>query len=225
MDKQFDGLGQRKRSLQKAVCAIVLLLVSAQPVFSATKPDGTLEITDGKEQFMSTLASMPYTSSGAGPVLYLLECSACPSSQAFEKDWKGQLDSVEMRRLLIAINPTTANESAYLARTRDINDFYAFMNQTKVAPPIKACNCPDDNKAVQAFNSVINPFGKVLKPIIVKNGWPKGAPAPPQFMWEIKGHVYVGAYSKKNLSRDIEHAPLRQSDSTSKRPAVTRSRA
>jgi hypothetical protein len=199
MVKQLKELVHRARYFREAVCAIVLLLVSFQPAFGATKLDGTLVLSDSKEQFMSTLATMPYTSSGAGPVLYVLGCSACPSSQAFERDWKGQLDGVEMRRILIAFNAATANETAYLARTRDINDFYAFMNHTKVAPPIKACNCPEDNKAIQAFKSVIDPFGKVLKPIMIKNGWPKDAPAFPQFMWETNGRAYVGAYSKNSF--------------------------
>jgi hypothetical protein len=198
MVKQLNGLVHWNRYFPEAVCAIALLLVSFQPAFSATKPDGTLEITAGKEQFMSTLASMPYTSSGTGPALYALECSTCPFSQAFERDWKGQLDGVEMRRILIALDAKTANETAYLVRTRDITDFYAFMNHTKVAPPIKACNCPEDNKAIQAVSSVVGPFGKVLKPIMIKNGWPK-APAPPQFMWETNGRVYAGRYSKNSF--------------------------
>jgi hypothetical protein len=189
----------RSRYFLAAGCALALLLFSAQPAFSATKPDGTLEIIDGKEQFMSTLASMPYTSSGTGPVLYLLECSACPYSQAFEKDWKGKFNGLEMRRILIAMNATTANETAYLARTRDINDFYAFMNHTKVAPAIEVCKCPDDNKAIEAVKSVVQPFGKVLKPIMIKNGWSKDSPAPPQFMWETNGHVYVGRYYKNSF--------------------------
>lgn len=137
MDPQLNGPMFWNRHFQEAVFAIVLLLVSIQPAFSATKPDNAIAITDGKDQFMSTLASMPYTSSGTSPVLYVLECSACPFSQAFEKDWKGRLDGVEMRRLLIAVNAQTAKETAYLARTRDINDFYAFMHQ-----PAGAANIP-----------------------------------------------------------------------------------
>ena len=177
------------------VCVLLLWLVSFQPAFSASTPEGTIEITDGKEHFMSTLASMPYTSSGTGSVLYVLECSSCPSSQAFEKDWKSHLNGVEIRRFLIATNASTANEAAYLARTRDINDFYAFMNHSKVAPKIKACNCPADNVAIRAFNSVMEPLGKVLTPTMKKNGWSK-SPHPPQFIWETNGRVYVSAYSK-----------------------------
>lgn len=184
----------------QATCAILLLLVSVHPAFSATKPDGTIEITNRKEQFMSTLASMPYTSSGAGPILYVLECSTCPSSQAFERDWKGQLDGVEIRRLLIATNTTTANETAYLARTRDINDFYAFMNHKKVAPKIKACNCPQDNVAIRAFNSVAEPLRKVLVPTMEQNGWRKNA-SPPQFIWQTDGRVFVSGYHKASVQQ------------------------
>jgi hypothetical protein len=198
MYKSVTGFIRWNWYFRDAALAIVLLLLSFQPAFSATKPDRTIEITDGKEQFMRTLASMPYTSSGAGPVLYVLECSKCKSSQAFETDWKGQLDGVELRRFLIALNATAANETAYLARTRDINDFYAIMNQTKVAPPIKACNCPDDNKAIQAFNSVEKPLKTVLLPTIMKNGWSNGGP-PPQFMWETNGRVYASGYFKGSV--------------------------
>jgi hypothetical protein len=185
----------RNRYFLAAGCAIALLLVSFQSAFGATKPDGTLEITDGKEQFMSTLSSMPYTKSGAGPILYVLECSAFPPTQAFERDWKGQLDGVEVRRIFVAVNPATANEAGYLARTRNIDDFYAFMNRTKVAPTITS----QDKAGVAAAQSMIQPFGKVLKPIMIKNGWSKDSPAPPQFMWETNGRVYAGSYSKDSF--------------------------
>lgn len=200
MDKRLNGLVHWDRYFREATCAILLLLVSLQPAFSATKPDGTIEITNRKEQFMSTLASMPYTSSGAGPVLYVLECSTCPSSQAFEKDWKGRLDGVEIRRLFIGMNATTANETAYLARTRDINDFYAFMNHTKVAPKIKSCNCPQDNVAIRAFNSVAEPLGKVLVPTMIQNDWRKNA-SPPQFIWQTDGRVFVSGYAKGSFHK------------------------
>jgi hypothetical protein len=149
-------------------------------------------LTDGKEQFMSTLASMPYISSGAGPVLYVVECSAFPQTQAFERDWKGQLDGVEVRRIFVAVSPTTANEVGYLARTRNLDDFYAFLNRTKVAPTITS----QDKAGVTAAQSMIHPYGKVLKPLMIKNGWKKDSPVPPQFMWEASGHVYVSGYSK-----------------------------
>jgi hypothetical protein len=198
MNAQLNGRVLWSRYFLAAALAIVLLQVSFQPAFGATNPANAIVITDGKEQFMSTLASMPYTSSGTGPVLYLLECSTCPFSQAFEKDWKDKLGGVEVRRLLIAINPQTMRETAYLARTRDINDFYAFMNQTKLAPEIKA----DDKKTILAFNSVVEPLKNVLLPTMVKNGWLTTGP-PPQFMWETNGRVYVsGGYSKK-LVQDV----------------------
>lgn len=101
MNEQLNGAASWKRYFGPAAFAIALLVVSFQPAVSATNPVSAIAITDGKEQFMSTLASMPYTSTGTGPVLYVLGCLTCPFTQAFEKDWKGQLGEVEVRRIFI----------------------------------------------------------------------------------------------------------------------------
>lgn len=175
-------------SFRKTAFTFLWLLVSFQPAFGQQA-----EIIKGKEKFMRTLASMPYTSSGAGPVLYVLEFSECPYCQAFERDWKGQLGGVEMRRFFYGVSQRTTNEAAYLAQTRNIDDYYAFMNHTKVAP-----NARNNNIAIDAYNSVIGPLQNVLAPILINNGWPSRNPMSPQFMWETNGRVYVyGGYTKE----------------------------
>lgn len=192
MAKQLNKLTHSNWGLRETALALFSLLVSFQPALGQTQ----IEITEGKEQFMSTLASMPYTSSGTGPALYVLEFSECPYCQAFERDWKGQLGGVEMRRFFYGVSDRTSNETAYLAQTRSIDDFHAFMNRTKVAPEFKK-----NNTAIKAFNSVIGPLSKVLLPIMIKNGWRSRNPVSPQFMWESDGRVYVrGGYTKESAN-------------------------
>lgn len=165
---------------------LVLILL-----FPAPAASGPLEIVDGKHEFMRTLASMPYTSSGRGPILYVLEFSECPYCQAFERDWKGKLGDIEVRRFFYGVSDRTVNETAYLARTRDIEDFYAFMARSKVAPSIRG-----NNAAIDAYNSVARPLQKIIVPIMRRNGWPNRNPVSPQFMWERNGRVFVfGGYS------------------------------
>jgi hypothetical protein len=52
---------------------------------------------------------------------------------------------------------------------------------------------------LNAVKSVVEPFGKILKPAIIENGWNKKSAAPPQFMWETNGRVYVSGYSKQTF--------------------------
>lgn len=220
MVKRLKGLSQWNRYFRGISIPFFLFLASLHPVIGQTvaaKGD-QIEITEGKEQFMRTLASMPYASSGAGPVLYVLEYSDCSYCQAFEKEWKGKLDGVETRRLFYPVNQRSANETAYLARTRNINDFYAFMNRTKEAPDFKA-----NSASIQAFNSVVEPLKNVLMPIMIKNGWPGRTPKSPQFMWETNGRVYAsGGYSKESsqemLNMVRSGAPAAQSAQAQRAP-------
>jgi hypothetical protein len=61
-----------------------------------------------------------------------------------------------------------------------------------------------DKAGVAAAQSMIQPFGKVLKPLMIKNGWQKSSPVPPQFMWEGSGHVYVSGYSKESFKEILD---------------------
>jgi hypothetical protein len=196
MEKRTNKRRYRSTYLRAMAFTISLLVVAFQPVLGAMNQVKltVTEIINGKEQFMSTLASMPYTSSGKGPVLYMLEFSECPYCQAFERDWKGQLGGVEIRRFFYAVSERTANETAYLAQTRNIDDFHAFMNRTKVAPNIRT-----NNAAIDAQNTVMEPLQNIIMPIMIKNGWPGRTPKSPQFMWKTNGRVYVhGGYSKES---------------------------
>jgi len=179
------------RFVRGAAFAISLLLLSFQSAFGQT------EITKNKEQFMSTLASMPYTSTGSGPVLYVLEYSDCPDCRAFESDLKARPGTkAEIRRIFYAISEKTANEAAYLAQTKDINDFYAFMNGTKAAPAFR-----NNRTATDALNSVVGPLKNVIRPAMSLNGWPFKTPVHPHFLWETNGRAYMtGGYTKESLT-------------------------
>jgi hypothetical protein len=172
---------------------MLLAVLTLSPAFGA-KPASISDFTEikqDKEKFMSTLESMPYASEGTGPVLYLLEFSDCPYCQALEREWKGKMEGVEVRRFFYGVNPKTTNETAALALSRDSADFHAYMDRKKVAPDVRASNA-----SIDAFNGVVGPLKTVLMPIMHKNGWPVRNPVSPQFMWETNGHVYVqGGYT------------------------------
>jgi hypothetical protein len=191
MDKHLSRLSHSPRFARGTAFVVCLLLVLFQPAFGQT------EISKNKEQFMSALASMPYTSTGSGPVLYVLEYSDCPDCRAFESDLRARPGTkVQIRRIFYAISEKTANETAYLAQTKDINDFYAFMDGTKAAPAFR------NNKiSTDAFNSVAGPLKNVIRPIMTLNGWPFKTPVHPHFLWESNGRAYMtGGYTKELLT-------------------------
>lgn len=156
---------------------------SAKPSANSYMP--AVEIKQGADNLKQTLEGMPYTSEGNGAVIYVFEFFDCPSAQRRYKDWKGKLEGVELRHFFYSTNQRTANETADLALSRDINDYDAYMEHKKTAPDARKTN-----QSMEVFNSIIGPILNIIIPTLHKNGWTDRNLVSPNYFWEVDGKWY-----------------------------------
>lgn len=154
-----------------------------------------VDIVYDKDKLIRILESMPYTEEGNknGPILYIFGYSECPYCQALERDWKGKLGDIRIRRFFFAVSQRTANETAALALSRSAKDYHAFMQGRKTAPRVQG-----DNRRIRAFNAIMGPINGEIKNILLKNRWPvANGIISPTYIWEAEGHLWAaGGYSK-----------------------------
>jgi len=155
----------------------------AKPSANSYIPE--VEIKQGAENLKQTLEGMPYTSEGKGAVIYVFEYSDCPVAQLRYKDWKGKLEGVELRHFFYPTNQRSANETAALALSRDVVDYYANMEHRKTAPDERKTN-----QSIDAYNSITGPLRNIIVPILHMNGWTRSQIVSPNYFWEVDGKWY-----------------------------------
>jgi hypothetical protein len=197
----FLGYTLPLTSFSSALQAIEFNTTDAKEQKSATPPANSyipaVEIKQGADKPKQTLEGMSYTSEGKGAVIYVFEFSDCPGAQHRYKDWKGGLQGVELRHFLYPTSQRTANESAALLLSRDINDYYAFMEHRKTAP-----DATKTKESVDAFNSIVNSIVNIIIPILHQNGWTDRNLVSPHYFWEVDGKWYSdGGYGYKEHGR------------------------
>lgn len=184
------------------------------------------EVRQGAEQLRQTLLAMPYASEGTGPAIYTFEFSECPHCQRMHRDWKDALQGVQMRRMFYAVSPRSAAEMTALARSRDIEDYKAYMEGRRSAPPHDDRNLPraEYSKNVAAFNSIITPIDKVVEPVLRSNGVITRNLVSPMLIWEENGKLYAaGGYGKDHFANIIQRVKAGNADSAA--PASSASAA
>ncbi len=182
--------------------------------------DDIHEIRADAERLWQTLAAMPYAARGSGPVLYTFEFSECPYSQQFYREWNTQLEGIEVRRLFFAVSQRSANETAALARSRDADDYGAFMEGRKRAPRVDDPRMPavDFNRNVDHFNSVMGPVNEVVQPILRSNGVITGGLISPTLIWREQDKVYAaGGYELEHVATITARIQAAARDTVSER--------
>lgn len=208
------------RYSQAAAIALFALTVAANVAHA--DDEGIKEIHSNADTLKQTLESMPYASEGSGPAIYTFEFSECPYCQLMHKEWSGKTEGIEMRRMFYAVSPRSANEMAALARTRDINDYKAYMEGRKQAPTVDDKRLPpaEYNKNVALFNSIITPLDQTVEPILRQNGVISGNLVSPMLIWEEKGKWYASAgYQKPRFANILER--LKAGGANEPAPEVT----
>ncbi len=188
--------------LKHFVSLSLILLVGIAPAFlhAAGDADDFYEMKVGGDKMLTILESLPYASEGNGPTMYFFEYTECPYCQAMYRDFNGKDVGIEFRRMFFPVSNRTAAETAALGKSRDINDYHAFMEGRKRAPAFDK-----DNEAIKAYNAIITAGTKELPRILKQNGWPLEGFTFPQYFWVENGRVFANAgYTKPSLERAIQ---------------------
>lgn len=171
-------------------------------------PEGATEITEGAKELKETLAAMPYSPQGEGPIIYSFEFSECPHSQRFYKDWKGRLNAVQMRRFFYAVSQKSANETAALAASQNPRDYQAYMEGRKTAPRFDDTRQTQQqiNQNFESYQAVMKPLVDVVTPILVKNGAVERNLTSPMLIWEKGDRVFAaGGYDHAHIESVLAH--------------------
>ncbi len=169
---------------------------------AAADADGFYEMENGGEQFLTLLESLPYVSEGTGPVLFTFEYSECPYCQAMYRDHRADDAGLEFRRVFVPVSERSAAEAAAMGKSRNIEDFHAFMTGRKRAPTV----FNRDSASVAAYNAIIGGTDGI-ELILKQNGWPRRGLVFPQFIWVENGRVFTGAgYEKSNFAKAVARA-------------------
>lgn len=190
--------------------------VALPPTYAATST--SIEIKQGAAELKAALEAMPYAAEGKGPMLYILEFSESSYSQRLNRDFPTGPSGVEARHIFFAVSQRTANETAELARTRDINRYHAYMQRKQSAPPYNR-----DNASIDAFNAVMGPINDIVIPTLKRNGWRAKSLVSPTFFWEENGKLFAdGGYRKNHFQTILSSVSGRQSPPPAKSSPIAK---
>lgn len=169
---------------------------------AAGDADDFYEMRNGGAKFLAILESLPYASEGSGPVMFTFEYSECPYCQGLYRDYKAGDTGLEFRRVFVPVSARSAAEAAALGKSRDIEDFHAFMTGRKRAPAV----FNRDPASVNAYNAILKGTDEI-EAILKQNGWPRRGLVFPQFVWVESGRVFTSAgYEKSDFGKAVARA-------------------
>lgn len=179
----------------------LLILPASTTAYGAADADGFYEIRNGGGRFIEILESLPYVTEGSGPVMFTFEYSECPYCQGMYRDYKAGDTGLTHRRVFVPVSDRSARETAAMGKSRDIQDYHAFMTGRKQAPVFS-----NDSASVQAYNAVISGTDEI-ETILKQNEWPLPGFRFPQFVWIENGKVFTSAgYEKSDFGRAVARA-------------------
>ncbi|MEZ5278146.1 MAG: hypothetical protein R3F07_17320 [Opitutaceae bacterium] len=186
-----------------AILLATLLVAASSPSASgAVDAEGYVEIEENAPELLRILESLPYAAEGEGPVVYMFEFSECPYCQTKYRDFRGQDLGMEFRRFFVPVTDRSARETAALGKSRDPQDYHAYMTGRKAAPAIDY-----DNEAIEIHNTMITAASEAIPPILIRNGWNARGLVFPAYFWFEGGRLFAqGGYLKDNFERAMDRA-------------------
>lgn len=191
-----------KSIIRCLTASLIILAGPTLPAQAAGDADDFYEMKTGGEKFLAVLESLPYASEGTGPVMFTFEYSECPYCQGMYRDYKVEDTGLEFRRVFVPVSERSAAEAAAMGKSRNIEDFHAFMTGRKRAPAV----FNRDPEAVAAFNAILTGTDEI-EAILKQNGWPRRGLVFPQFAWVENGRVFTSAgYEKSDFGKAVARA-------------------
>ena len=191
-----------KSTTRPLILALTSIACFTLSTHAAGDADDFYEMKNGGRKFLEILESLPYVSEGSGPVMFTFEYSECPYCQAMYRDYKAEDAGLEFRRVFVPVSERSAAEAAAMGKSRNIEDFHAFMTGRRRAPAV----FNRDSAAVTAYNAILDATDEI-EIILKQNGWPRRGLVFPQFAWVENGRVFTSAgYEKANFGKAVARA-------------------
>jgi hypothetical protein len=198
---------------------MIVGLASIAPAVAEDYPRTQMRVRS--TELLTTLEKMPWASEGSGTPVYVFEFSECPYCQKFNQDHSAAIPGIEMRHMFYAVSQRSANETAALAKSRDIADYRAFMVGRKRAPAYDSTDA-----SIDAFNAIQVEIGDVIMPVLKANGWSNKSLVSPMFFYVENGKLWAqGGYETGAFDRFVARIAdgSQSSASTASQASVSRS--
>lgn len=187
------------RAARFAAVALPLFGIGSSWASAATAQD-SIEVRTNLPALLQTLGSLPYSSEGIGPVIYVVEYSTCAYAQRFETEYGSKLAGMgfEVRRIYYGVDEATQDNAAAAALARDPSLQRAFMFEGRQASPIY-----DTPAALEAYQEVPDRL-KAVVAVLQQNGWRSDRVVSPMFIYPDGKALFAdGGYRRDHFEARI----------------------
>lgn len=216
--KASTGMKRLVVSLFAVFVVFVVQFGVPLPSARAATPEDSIEIRRNLPLLLQTLGSLPYSTEGQGPVLYVVEFSTCPYARRFESEYGAKLAGMglQVRRIYYGVDVATQNNAGASALSRDPAMQRAFMFENRQAPPIYSTPA-----AWAAYQEVPDKL-KAVVAVLQESGWRSDRVVSPMFIYSDGKKMYVdGGYRRDHFeSRILPRLQLAANVGTAAKPSM-----